>query len=121
MFDPPIRYMGEMDYASCGRSGGAAWSPRQRSLLVEAGNPEHLVLDQIMDSVVRESLEALPLQYRSTVLLTDVQGFSYKEIADILGIPVGTVQSRLSRGRHTLQRKLWDTARTRHFGTGDRL
>ncbi len=75
---------------------------------------------QIMDSEVRESLEILPL-YRSTVLLADVQGFAYKGIADILGIPVGTVMSRLSRGRHMLQRNLWDYARTRHFVTGDRL
>jgi len=93
---------------------------QESTTLGEAGNPEHLVLDQIMDSEVRESLEALPLQYRSTVLLADVQGFSYKEIADILGIPVGTVMSRLSRGRHMLQHKLWDYARTRHFVTGDR-
>jgi len=85
----------------------------------EAGNPEIQVLDQIMDAEVRESLEALPVQYRSAVLLTDVQGFSYKESAEILGVPVGTVMSRLSRGRHMLQRRLWDYARDRHYVKGD--
>lgn len=79
----------------------------------EARNPEMQVLDQLTDVEVRDSLEALPLRYRSTVLLADVQGFSYNEIADILGIPVRTVMSRLSRGRHAFQRRLWEYARDR--------
>jgi len=91
---------------------------REGGALSEAGNPE-VVLDQMMDSEVRESLEALPVQFRSAVLLADVEGFSYKEIADILGIPVGTVMSRLSRGRHQLQRQLWEFAKDRHLVRGD--
>ncbi len=87
----------------------------ESAAMAEAGNPEIQVLDQIMDAEVRDSLEALPLQFRSAVLLADVQGFSYREIADILGIPVGTVMSRLSRGRHLLQRRLWEFARDRHY------
>jgi len=87
--------------------------------MAEAGNPEVRVLDRIMDAEVRESLEGLPVQFRSAVLLADVQGFSYKEIADILGIPVGTVMSRLSRGRHLLQRRLWEFARDQHLIMGD--
>ncbi len=83
----------------------------ERAGMAEAGNPEIQVLDQIMDVEVRESLEALPVQFRSAVLLAYVQGFSYKEIADILGVPVGTVMSRLSRGRHLLQRRLWEFPR----------
>jgi len=92
---------------------------RESAALAESGNPEIQVLDQIMDAEVRESLESLPLQFRSAVILADVQGFSYKEIADILGVPVGTVMSRLSRGRHLLQRKLWEFARDRHLVKGD--
>lgn len=92
---------------------------REGAALGAAGNPEVEVLDQIMDAEVRESLEALPMQYRAAVLLSDVEGFSYKEIADILGIPVGTVMSRLSRGRHLLQRRLWEFARDRHYVKGD--
>jgi RNA polymerase sigma-70 factor (ECF subfamily) len=93
---------------------------RESAAMAEAGNPETQVLEQLMDAEVRESLEALPSQFRVAVLLADVQGFSYKEIAEILGIPVGTVMSRLFRGRHMLQRRLWEYARARHYVTGDR-
>lgn len=85
--------------------------------LAEVGNPEVQVLNGIMETEVQESLDALPLHFRSVVLLADVQGFSYKEIADILGVPTGTVMSRLYRGRHILQRRLWEFARDRHFVT----
>ncbi len=91
---------------------------QERTAMGEAGNPEVSVLDRIMDAEVRESLDALPVQYRSAVILADVQGFSYKEIAEILGIPVGTVMSRLSRGRHMLQSRLWKYAKDRHYIQG---
>lgn len=90
---------------------------REGAALGEAGNPEIAVLDRIMDGEVREGLESLPLPFRSAVILADVQGFSHKEIGYILGIPVGTVMSRLFRGRHMLQRKLWDYARDHHYVT----
>ena len=86
--------------------------------LSQAGNPEIEVLDHILDAEVRAALDALPVQFRAAVLLADVEGFSYNEIAEILGIPVGTVMSRLSRGRHLLRRKLLDFARERHFIKG---
>ncbi|MDQ6747118.1 MAG: RNA polymerase subunit sigma-24, partial [Candidatus Dormibacteraeota bacterium] len=56
-------------------------------------------------------IEDLPAVYRAAVLLTDVEGFSYKETADILDIPVGTVMSRLHRGRRRLQKQLYDYAK----------
>lgn len=93
---------------------------RESQDLSEAGNPEVQVLDRVMDAEVRESLEALPDQFRAAVLLVDVQGFSYKEAAGILGVPEGTVMSRLFRGRHFLQNRLWEFARDRHFVRGDR-
>jgi RNA polymerase sigma-70 factor, ECF subfamily len=93
---------------------------RESQDLSEAGNPEIQVLDRIMDTEVRESLEALPAQFRAAVLLVDVQGFSYKEAAEILGVPEGTVMSRLFRGRHVLQSRLWEFARDRHYVRGDR-
>ncbi len=77
------------------------------------GDPEKL-LEHVMEHQVREALESLPDHFRSVVILADLQGFSYKEIADILGIPVGTVMSRLFRGRRLLQRKLWDYVRSHH-------
>ncbi len=92
---------------------------RERADLTEAGNPEVQVLDQILDAEVRDSLESLPLPFRTVLLLVDVEGFSYKEAAEILGVPVGTVMSRLSRGRHALQQKLWEFAKDRHLVRGD--
>jgi RNA polymerase sigma-70 factor, ECF subfamily len=75
--------------------------------------PESEVLDAMPDEVVKEALESLPEQFRMAVLLADVEGFSYKEIADIMDVPIGTVMSRLHRGRKQLQRRLWDFARDR--------
>jgi len=59
---------------------------------------------------VKQAIEELPDAFRVAVLLADVEGFSYKEIADILDIPIGTVMSRLHRGRKGLQKKLWEFA-----------
>ncbi len=74
--------------------------------------PEREVLDKMVSSEVTAALEELPEKFRSTVLL-DVEGFSYKEIAELLGIPIGTVMSRLHRGRKFLQLRLYDLARER--------
>jgi RNA polymerase sigma-70 factor (ECF subfamily) len=72
--------------------------------------PESEVLDQMPEEVVKDALEALPEQFRMAVLLADVEGFSYKEIAEITEVPIGTVMSRLHRGRKQLQKRLWDLA-----------
>ncbi len=86
---------------------------QESELLRRVGDPEKL-LERVMEHEVREALESLPDHFRSVVILADLQGFSYKEIADILGIPLGTVMSRLFRGRRLLQRKLWDYVRSHH-------
>jgi RNA polymerase sigma-70 factor (ECF subfamily) len=72
--------------------------------------PETLVLDAMPEAVVKDAIEALPEQFRVAVLLADVEGFSYKEIAEITGVPIGTVMSRIHRGRKQLQARLWDFA-----------
>src|ERR687894_854511 len=74
---------------------------------------EDELLDVLTESEVREAVESLPEQFRLAVLLADVEGFSYKEIAEILDIPIGTVMSRLHRGRRALEKRLWNVVRER--------
>jgi RNA polymerase sigma-70 factor (ECF subfamily) len=74
---------------------------------------EEEALDLIVDDDIKASLEALPEIFRIPVLLADVEGFSYKEIAEIMDTPIGTVMSRLHRGRKALQKALWDFAEQR--------
>ena len=75
-------------------------------------DPEALLINNTLSSEVKEALESLPEKFRTTVLL-DVEGFAYKEIAQMLDIPIGTVMSRLHRGRKYLQKRLYDVARDR--------
>ncbi len=75
-------------------------------------DPESEFLNGIVDAEVQDALTELPEKVRSVVLL-DVEGFSYKEIAEMLGIPIGTVMSRLHRGRKFLQKRLYDLAQER--------
>jgi RNA polymerase sigma-70 factor (ECF subfamily) len=67
-------------------------------------------LDHLPDSDVKDALAALPDDFRLAVYLADVEGFAYKEIAEIMGTPVGTVMSRLHRGRKALRKSLTDYA-----------
>lgn len=74
-------------------------------------------LDNFFDDDIKDALENLPYQFRLVVLLCDVEGFSYNEIAEIIDAPLGTVMSRLYRGRKLLQRQLWNYAKERGYIT----
>ncbi len=75
-----------------------------------AKQPENHVLDKMMSDDIQAALNQLPEDFRQAVLLCDVEGFSYKEIAEILDCPIGTVMSRLYRGRRMLQNLLYNHA-----------
>lgn len=74
------------------------------------GNPEERFFDELLKEDLERAVDELPEHYRCALVLADVQGFSYAEIAEFLDLPVGTVRSRLSRARSRLQETLWNHA-----------
>jgi RNA polymerase sigma-70 factor, ECF subfamily len=85
--------------------------------LASSRSAEDQLFDLLTDDEVKQALEALPENFRLAVLLADVEGFSYKEIAEMLDIPIGTVMSRLHRGRKAMQKSLFDYAHARGLAT----
>ena len=77
---------------------------------VQDDDPQGTFFDRIVDDEVLRAIDTLPEQFRETVVLSDVEGMSYEEIARVLEVPVGTVKSRLFRARRMLQQKLYDYA-----------
>jgi RNA polymerase sigma factor (sigma-70 family) len=72
----------------------------------DSRNPETLLLESADHELLQEALEELPLEFREVIVLRELEGMSYKEIAGLVGIPVGTVMSRLARARERLERRL---------------
>ncbi len=94
------------DYSLYRRMGGLETVAMNRT-------PEAEVLDGLPDDEVKAALESIPEQFRIAVILCDIEEFSYKEISNILDVPIGTVMSRIHRGRKLLQEKLWEYAAER--------
>ena len=80
--------------------------------------PENIVLDRLLDSDIIDAIEDLPEQFRLAVILSDIEGFTYAEMAEIMDVPMGTVMSRLHRGRKALQKRLFNLARDRGIVKG---
>lgn len=78
---------------------------------LRSAGPEQDYFSAIIDDRLIEAIDALPLHYREAVVLSDIQGLGYEEIAGILGVAIGTVKSRLFRGRKALQSELWGLAK----------
>ena len=79
-------------------------------ILLWWGNPEQEFLDKLLREDVERAVDALPESFRVVLVLADMQGCAYQEIADTLKVPIGTVRSRLARARALLQRGLWNHA-----------
>jgi RNA polymerase sigma-70 factor (ECF subfamily) len=74
------------------------------------GNPEKEFFNNLLGETIMTAIESLPEVFRTTVLLVNVEGMAYDEAAEVLGVPAGTVRSRMKRGRTLLQKALWDYA-----------
>lgn len=98
-------YDGLEDFYLYNKLNEAALSGEQTFNL---SNPEDVVLERLDIEAIQKAIGELPEEFRETVALATVEGLAYQEISDILGIPIGTVRSRLSRGRKLLQRALWE-------------
>jgi RNA polymerase sigma-70 factor, ECF subfamily len=92
------------------RDGGGDGAENPLWASVQELDPEGEFFGSIVDKQVLRAVDALPEEYRTAVVLSDLEGLSYDEIADMLKVPVGTVKSRLFRGRRRLQQALYDYA-----------
>jgi len=90
-----------------------------RSDSAESNDLEEVMFDSLLDDEVTVAIENLPEDFRTVVILCDLEGFTYEEIAEFVDCPVGTVRSRLHRGRKLLRNVLTDYARNRGFATDE--
>ncbi|MHA3684443.1 sigma-70 family RNA polymerase sigma factor [Leucobacter sp. HY1910] len=104
-------YLGVVEELEDWQLGGA-----ESTTAMSARSAEAEAIDRAPDSVVTTALNALPEDFRIAVYLADVEGFSYQEIADIAGVPIGTVMSRLHRGRARLRKALGEYAAEQGVG-----
>lgn len=85
--------------------------------LVWWSNPERQFFNDLLGERLLEAIDTLPEAFRTTVILVNVEGFTYDEAADVLDVPAGTIRSRMKRGRTLLQKALWEQAHSAGFET----
>ena len=100
-----------LDESAGGEGAFSIFDRLHQPFLLWFANPEQEFLDKLLREDLDRALAALPEHYRVVVVLADVEGLKYGEIAEALDVPVGTVRSRLARARGALQRTLWTVAR----------
>lgn len=83
--------------------------------LTAVATPEDEIFGKLLDDDITTAMDALPEEFRLAIMLSDLEGFSYKEVAEILDCPIGTVMSRLHRGRRLLRNTLYEYARKRGY------
>jgi len=91
------------------------------STMRQLRDPDTIALQPIVEGEVRKALDALPAEFKLAVILCDVEEFSYEEIAEIMACPIGTVMSRLHRGRKLLQKSLYSHALAMGIVKGENL
>lgn len=94
----------------CGENSFSLFEKVHQPFLLWWGNPEQELLNKILREDIESAVDELPEEFRLVVIMVELWGLSYAEAADTLGIPVGTVRSRLARGRSLLQGTLWRQA-----------
>ena len=87
------------------------------AFLVWWANPERQFFNNMLGSAIMQAIDGLPEAFRTTIILVNVEGLTYDEAAEALGVPPGTVRSRMKRGRTMLQKALWEQAREEGFAS----
>ena len=87
------------------------------AFLVWWANPERQFFNNMLGSAIMQAIDGLPEAFRTTIILVNVEGLTYDEAAEALGVPPGTVRSRMKRGRTMLQKALWGQAREEGFAS----
>jgi RNA polymerase sigma-70 factor, ECF subfamily len=100
----------ELGELSCDEERFSLFEKMHQPFLLWWSNPEREFVNKLLREDIERALDGLPVGFRTVVVLVEIQGYSYAEAAEILGVPVGTVRSRLSRARSMLQRALWQQA-----------
>ncbi len=95
--------------------------PGIKSIHLETDDIQQKIFSKLLDDEITLALKSIHDDYRMVVILCDLEGLSYEEIADFLNCPIGTVRSRIHRGRHLLQQKLFLYARQRGYNAGSAI